>query len=71
MPFIFWFVLQKWVQLSSEQATITKLLHTLEHVGKRDVIDKFRQEYIDIFINTSRQMSTALANYVDIYFYNK
>ena len=55
-------VLQKWVQLFSEQATVTKLLHTLEHVGKRDVIDKFRQEYIDIFINTSRLTPTVLAN---------
>ena len=55
-------VLQKWVQLFSEQATVTKLLHTLEHVGKRNVIDKFRQEYIDIFINTSRHTPTVLAN---------
>jgi len=52
-------VLQKWVQLFPEQATVTKLLHTLEHLGKRDVIDKFRQEYTDIFVNTSRDMSTA------------
>lgn len=54
-------VLQKWVQLFAEQATVTKLLHTLEHLGKRDVIDKFRQEYTDIFVNTSIHTSTAPA----------
>lgn len=55
-------VLKKWVRLFPEEATIKKLLHTLENVGKRDVIDKFHQKYPDIFINTSRHTSTALAN---------